>query len=166
MKIRGQIVYSVVDRLERLSVPEPNSGCWLWLGATRGGYGRLIVGSRSDGSRRSVSAHCLSYETFVGLIPDGEEVCHRCDNPPCVNPDHLFAGTRQDNIDDRERKRRNVILYGERNGSAKLSLTTVHEIRQSDDSSRVLGRRFGVHHSTILAVRACLSWNPAPPAER
>lgn len=105
MKIRGQIVYAPSERIERLSIPEPNSGCWLWIGTLRSNanglsYGRLVVNSRTDGSRKSVAAHRYSYETHVGAIPVGMNVLHRCDNPSCVNPEHLHLGTQRENMID------------------------------------------------------------------
>jgi hypothetical protein len=105
MKRRGQTVYSAQDRVHLLSIPEPNSGCWLWIGTGRTNpsgleYGRLVFGSRSDGSRRSVSAHRLSYTAFKGEIPTGMNVLHKCDVPFCVNPDHLFLGTQGENMQD------------------------------------------------------------------
>ena len=108
------------ERIMRHTQYDEMSGCWEWTGSKRNGYGRLIVGSRTDGTRKSVSAHRLSYELTYGEIPEGMEVCHRCDNRCCVNPDHLFIGTHQDNMSDRERKGRNKPPKGENNGRAKL----------------------------------------------
>jgi hypothetical protein len=95
---------NVFQRLIRHMAINKTSGCWEWVGSKRNGYGRIIIGSRTDGTRKSMSAHRVSYELKYGEIPEGMEVCHKCDNPCCVNPDHLFLGTRQDNIDDRVRR--------------------------------------------------------------
>lgn len=92
---------SLRDRLLSQSIPEPNTGCWLWLGKLdRKGYAKVW----RDG--KEVVASRASYETFNGPLPDGANALHACDNPPCINPAHLFPGSNMDNIADRMRKGR------------------------------------------------------------
>lgn len=150
------------------------SGCWEWNGSKRRGYGRTTAGSRTDGTRRTVSAHRLSYELHNGAIPDGYEVCHKCDNPSCINPDHLFVGTRQDNIDDRERKGRNVVFVGEEQPRTKLTKKAVKDARweraYKGTSFQALANKYGVSKKTMQnAINGvtwrCVSYMPEPPKE-
>lgn len=90
------------------------NSCWLWIGATAGGrrkhqrYGVFRIGSNTDGSRRSIYAHRWSYIYFKGTIPRGMQINHICDNPLCVNPEHLLLGTQHDNVLDMHRRGRAV----------------------------------------------------------
>lgn len=96
---------SLTERFNDKWIPEPNSGCWLWTGATMiGGYGMIFI--RHEGhweTRRTVyeGAHRISWKLSTGReIPKGMDICHRCDTPICVNPDHLFLATPKENTHD------------------------------------------------------------------
>lgn len=134
------------------NIPEPNSGCWLWTGANDGhrGYGRLKLG------KRKISSHRYSYEIHKGPIGDGLCVLHACDNPYCVNPDHLFVGTQQDNVDDKVRKNRQA--KGLTSHAAKLSEAQVLEIRKDKRTHRACAAAFGVSKTTVRRIKSRAIW--------
>jgi hypothetical protein len=147
------------------SLVQRDAECWIWLGfKNRTGYGRLRVGSRTDGSRTLVMAHRFAWELTYGAIPDNLRVLHRCDNPPCVRPDHLFIGTQVENVADCREKGRLTgnRRRGETNHKAILTADLVREIRRlaSDTgrSSRALARQFGVCRSTITKILSGQYW--------
>lgn len=149
------IVERLRARFDANWMPEPNSGCWLWIGVTfRGGPYATNIRPRI-GDRL---AHRVAWELHCGPIPDGLQVLHKCDVPLCVNPDHLFLGTHQDNMDDKVRKGRTKRLWGVTNGTALLSDEIVREIRASTVGNRAWGRRLNVCESTIRFVRKGVTW--------
>lgn len=137
------------DQVERI----PESGCWLWTGSiTDDGYGRIRVKSGV------VSIHRSSYQLYKGKIPDGLCVCHTCDIPSCFNPDHLYLGTHQDNMDDRTARGRGFIPAGEANGSAKLTDADVIAIRKAVGNQQEIGNEFGVSNQLVSAIKLRRVW--------
>ena len=129
--------------------------CWPWTGSTSGrGYGRFAI----DGTLKDY-AHRVAWELANGPVPKGPQVLHKCDNPPCCRPDHLFAGTLQDNLSDMVRKGRQ--RKGESKPNAKLTETTVlkaRALRAAGWSYAALGRRFGVNHDTVRVACLRITW--------
>jgi len=126
---------------------EKTDSCWLWTGRVKSAkkpYGGFDI------EGRKVRAHRFSYELHFGPIPDGLCVCHTCDNPRCVNPDHLWLGTHQDNLADMVAKGRQA--RGSGNGKAKLTEADVLAIRASSLGQRKLGRIYGVTPQAISHI--------------
>lgn len=103
----------IVDRFMLKVEPVPECGCWIWMGATNGNSRKFPYGQMHDGERTR-PAHRISHELFNGPIHDGKFVCHRCDVTLCVNPAHLFVGTRSDNMLDASKKGRTRKQYCKR----------------------------------------------------
>lgn len=156
----------IEDRLQSKITVNERCGCWEWNGAKRNGYGRMIVGSRTDGTRHSASAHRVAYEVWKGPIGEGLEVCHKCDNPSCINPDHLFLGTRADNMADRAMKGRNITFIGEEQPRAKLTRKIVKNARweraYKGTSFQELADRYGVCKRTMQDAINGKNWKCVP----
>lgn len=149
------------ERLERLSMPEPNSGCFLWIGplSRANGYG---VVRWNKGFHR---AHRLAWELHNGPIPAGLFVCHKCDVPACVNPSHLFLGTPADNMQDKAAKGRSTKFPGEENHSSLLTDDIVRAIRSSSKSTAQLARDYGASEQCIRLVRQYKTWRHVSDAK-
>lgn len=144
---------SPLDNFHQRIEYEPNSGCWLWSGATwPDGYGKVKV------RQKTAFAHRRSYELHVGCIPKGAIICHRCDTPACVNPAHLYAGTDADNARDKVRRGRDRKALGEANPNSKMTAETVRLIRASAKSNKQIAAELALDHSTVWAARSGLTW--------
>lgn len=137
-------------RFWRYVEPDPNSGCWLWSGACNSdGYGTIHI------RPRSVMAHRYSWALAQGPIPDGLFALHKCDTPACVNPGHLFLGTKGDNARDKVSKGRGHDNSGERHGMAKLTDFQVAcirmRLREGQTQSRIAAD-YGVAQCTISDI--------------
>ena len=154
--------------------------CWEWMaGKFSDGYGTFSLGSRTPDSGTTFRAHRVAWRIAKGPIPPTLCVCHQCDNPPCVNPRHLFLGTIADNHADRSRKHRTASgdhggarthpecrPRGERHGMHKLTASQVLAIRAEYASGRVtqeaLGHEYGVNHRHISNIVRRKSWAHVP----
>lgn len=145
-------------RLAKYTSPEPDAnGCIIWVGGKHAfGYGSLRVGSRK------VGAHRIAYELANGPIPDGLIVCHKCDNPPCVNADHLFLGTTRDNMRDALEKGRVARQCGEAHGQAKLTDALVRNLRlrhsQKPVDHQEAADELGVSRETVSMILRRATW--------
>lgn len=137
----------------------PTEGCWEWRGARLvSGYGII----RDRGAR--LRAHRVAWEMHYGPIPPGMQVCHRCDNPPCVRPDHLFLGTNEDNMADMRLKHRAAtppVHRGQDNPNARLNQHSVRAIRRAvarGESMYSVAKRYPVSKQTIISVVKRRTW--------
>jgi predicted XRE-type DNA-binding protein len=143
--------------------PGDPSDCWEWRGARHpSGYGFLYAGSLYQGNKRFVRAHRLSWEIHNGAsVPKGLCVLHHCDNPPCVNPAHLYVGDRADNARDRAERNRGKQQHGETNDNAKLTEAQVREIDElvkGGATQMEVAARFGIKQPQVSRIIRRETW--------
>lgn len=156
------VKFTTLQRFNQKWEPEPDSGCHIWNGSRcSGGYGNLKIGGKKG---RAVASHRISWEIHRGPVPKGLCVLHRCDVKACVNPEHLFLGTQDDNMADMKRKGRAKTKHGVENNRAKLSENDIAEIRASSELRCVLAKRFGIARSTVSKIRVGTIWAHLPIA--
>jgi len=136
-------------------VEKQEDGCWLWKGScNKDGYGMVKI------NKKGKKAHRISYEQFYGTIPEKLYVCHHCDIPNCVNPDHLFLGTQFDNMKNMRDKKRDNYVFGEKH-SSKLTNNQVLEIVEllkEGKSECYIANIYKVCQATIGHIRVGRTW--------
>ena len=138
-------------------------GCWLWTSPSTapGGYGTASFYGKKYRVTRMV------YVVFHGAVHKNEMVCHRCDNPSCVNPEHLFLGTPADNVRDMVSKGRNRWPRGTANGNSRLNkekVLEIHDRRARGEVVRTIAEDFGVSQTTIRDIVDGRKWKHISPA--
>ena len=156
MVVKTPLAVRFWAKVDKTTSPD---GCWLWMGGKdkpwndkmTSGYGRFSA------HLKQVGAHRVSWELTNGPIPEGLEVLHHCDNPPCVRPAHLFLGTQSDNLFDAVKKGRACQAVGEERPH-KLTLIQVREILSSSLIQQDIANKFGVARQTISDIRLGKRW--------
>lgn len=133
---------ALIDKFfDKHVLPEPNSGCWLWDGSLNSdGYGNVRR------NKVTQKAHRYVFEKTYGTLANGLCVCHKCDVPNCVNPDHLFAGTHTDNMRDRAKKGKNNFM--------KLSINEFKEIIADNRMQSVIAKEYGVSRALVSMIKS------------
>lgn len=147
----GAAEMTELERWEQKIIPEPNTGCYLWVSCRNAyGYGWTMMGRGSD--KKAILAHRKAWILFCGSIPDGMNVLHHCDNPPCVNPDHLYLGTQRENARDMVRRKRWS------SPTQKLTHADVLKIRQDRRLYKIIAAEYGVSYNAISSVKRRVSF--------
>lgn len=151
-----------IQRFELFCQRSLLSECINWVGTKTGGSGKEYGVFWYKG--KNVSAHRFIWERFFGKIPEGLFVCHKCDNPGCVNINHLFLGTAKDNMQDKVNKGRAYVgdrtgqSIGIKNNSVKLTEAQVLSIRKDSRTHRSIAKDYGVTHTLVGYIKRNKLW--------
>lgn len=133
------------------------TGCFVWISAiNEWGYGRFELNGKN------MHAHRIAWTLIRGPIPNGLQVLHSCDSPPCCNVDHLFLGTNADNTADKVSKGRQSSMKGEAHPKAKLTVEQVKIIRSSTKTTAELAKEFGIKWPSVYYIRIRRTWKHVP----
>jgi DNA-binding XRE family transcriptional regulator len=149
-----QLTEKQIKTLFSQIIKTDDGSCWTWTGFAHKEYGIINLNNINYYVTRVI------YELMHGESVLGFDVCHHCDNPRCVNPDHLFLGTAKDNVDDCHNKKRHA--FGSRHGNSKLTEDKIKEIRFRSlfQTQTDLARDFKIHRKTIGKILSGRSWKP------
>lgn len=126
------------------------NGCWIWMGPLNmHGYGKI-------GCESYANAHRASFACSIKPIPKGMFVCHKCDIPSCINPEHLFLGSPSDNSKDMKLKGRHC--FGEKNGRSKITSSQAIQIFKSKDQYKIIASSFGISISMVRRIKERIAW--------
>jgi len=149
------VIKSVKERYwEKVKKGAPDD-CWPWLGSKSGNFGH---GRFSINRHRGTTAHRYGWILAHGDIPEGKFVCHKCDNPSCVNPDHLFLGTHKDNMQDMVKKNRCNKPIGDKHHNSKVNPDIVRHIRKKEMQQRAYAKLYGLCQRTVAEIQKKLTW--------
>jgi hypothetical protein len=156
-----ELIQRITESIKVFRPQSDKDECWEWCGRKdTNGYGRIHI------INRSVLVHRLVWEIEKGVIPVGLCICHKCDNPPCSNPNHLFLGTQQENVIDCIQKGRGNRAFGEKITTSKLTQSAVAQIKESlasGEETKKVARDFGVSRITIANIRKGKVWKHVLP---
>jgi len=152
--MRNKILNRFLSKINQ----QTSTGCWEWIaGKHKFGYGMFWVNGKT------IPAHRVAYKLFIGDIPESLSVLHKCDNPTCVNPEHLFLGTQMDNMKDMNSKGRRKSICGEQLPQTKINSDIVLDIRKKAQSQRNYATQYNISQSTVGEIQRNLIWKHVEP---
>jgi len=161
MKLRKQNPRKKKE-MESKIIKDPKTGCWNWTGSKdKDGYPTIQMPNPNRGKFRATR---IAYEIYKGIKPGKLLVCHHCDNPPCINPDHLFLGTAKDNAQDCKNKGRHNPVRGEDRPQSKLTEKQVLEIRNITSkfpkpmTDEEIGEKYNIHPGYVSLINTRKRW--------